>query len=1067
MSKYFTDTKLYVVILFCLLVPSTTFAQSTDGSRPNIILILCDDLGYSDVGFNRDSNFPAAYGAIPTPEMDQLANNGIILSAAHVAHPFCGPSRAALMTGRYPHNFGAQYNLPNSTETPYGVTTSETFFSNVLQDDGYHTGAIGKWHLGHASGFAPNQRGFDEFLGFLGGGHNYFESAYEDNFYNKLGSANPITNEYQVPLNRNENYVGRDEYAEDDYLTDIFSDEAVSFITNNAPNSEPYFLYLAYNAPHTPLDIPAADLAQFKLDNPNFESDIQNSPDIINAKLKDGQTREERTTELVASRLNYAAMVSKVDQGIGRIKTAITNSGEANNTLIIFLSDNGGKLREAGATNYPLTQGKGSVDEGGHRVPMFVYWPDKITTPGKYDHLVSSLDLYPTFLNLAGATLPANKKLDGLPFMDQLIAGSDARNSKPLFVLRPQFGFNNVSIKSGKWKIIKKSSGDWQLFDMEIDIAETTNVRSTEPNGKQIVTDLVAKGVEWAKEFKDVKPQWYDTETNLHIPLWEDGRLPVYNITFGSDELVLEIDPTKIKIEATEDAVEGAKNGAFKVSLPDGVLATEDIDIVYAISASGTSDASDYTALSGSITILTGENSALISVIPTEDGSDEGSETLILNLVSSSSLTIDTTSAEITISDLTISVEGTTNAIEGNTNGIFTVGLPNGVLASQDITVTYSVSGTTDVTDYTSLSGTVTILTGENNAEINVIATDDGNIEVTETLIITLSTTSLGTLNTSPAEILINDGLGSQTVLVAGDLAFVGYNSSSSTITEHDFSFMLLKDIAATTTITFCDRGWKGNGGWLTKTDGSPYTIDDTVTWTADADYPVGTIIRINQSKAYVDNVEIGTDAVTQSLGTEFMSFNAGGDVLYAYQGVEPVDESNVNQFIAVLGMNGALCVGGGNTAGCKPSNLTLGVHGLEINPELNNAVYKGILTGTASELRALINNAANWESSDDTLYSLFSYIAGGAVGSAGTLSIEDLELNELIKIYPNPTQNNITIHIANSLTIKKVTLHSTTGKVLKVTNINTINLYNLPLGVYFLTIETSEGSVTKKIIKI
>ena len=227
----------------CLLNASHAFTQ-TQGSRPNIIVILADDLGYADVGFNREAGFPDDLGVVPTPNIDLLANDGIICKNAHVAHPFCGPSRVGLLTGMYPHRIGAQYNLPNDIASTMGVPTNETYFPKLLQDTGYKTAAFGKWHLGFSEGsYQPLDRGFDYFFGFLGGGKGYFENGYEDNFYNRLGGSNPVTNEYQDPLWRNRGYVDRNEFSnavDEDYLTDILTDDAINYLSSNASSTEPF-----------------------------------------------------------------------------------------------------------------------------------------------------------------------------------------------------------------------------------------------------------------------------------------------------------------------------------------------------------------------------------------------------------------------------------------------------------------------------------------------------------------------------------------------------------------------------------------------------------------------------------------------------------------------------------------------------------------------------------------------------------------------------------------------------------------------------------------------------------
>ncbi|WP_139958210.1 sulfatase-like hydrolase/transferase [Flavicella sediminum] len=964
------------IVFFTLLISAVTFGQSTTNTRPNIILIVADDLGYGDVGFNRATNaeaFPADRGIIPTPQLDVLANSGIICKNAHVAHPFCGPSRAALLTGMYPHRIGAQYNLPNDITSELGIPTSETYFPKVLQNNNYNTAAFGKWHLGFKEGaFQPLDRGFDYFFGFLGGGKGYFENGYEDNFYNRLNGSNPVTNEYQDPLQRNRSYVDRNEFSnavDEDYLTDILTDDAITYMNANSGDSDPFFMYLSYNAPHTPLEAPSDEIAAFKAANPDFENLVRNSTYLTEANQVTKWPEEEQAAkieEFVADRITYATMVTNLDTNIGRLVAELKKDMLVyNNTVIIFISDNGGYTYSKGAVNFPLDALKGSVLEGGHRVPMFVHWPNKITSPAIYNKQISALDIYPTLIDLAGGSVPTGKTIDGKNFMDDLIVGQGIRpDGEPIYVMRPQNGFHNAAVISYPWKIVKTATnGSWRLYNIVTDPGESTDVSGTETNAETIIQDLLDQAVVVVKDFKDEKPAWFDNDGDgsghAHSGFWNDGTLPAYDQLFGSAQLQLE--------------------------------------------------------------------SALSEVF----------------------------------------VEGTTNGIEALSNGLFTVRLPEGAVASENIVVQFSVSGSAiEGVDYENLSGAVTILEGNNSVSIPIVVLEDALEEGVETIEITLSSTSLGSVNTTAAQITITDeASGTPTILTAGDIAFVGYNSSEGAA-EHDFAFMLLKDISPNTSISFCDRGWKAPGGWLVSGSGSAFSVDDTVTWTADRSYSSGTIIRINQSKAYVGTSEIGTDAVTQDQGSGYMNFNANGDVLYAYQGSEPADEADVSKFIAVLGMNGQLCVGGGNTAGCKPSNLTLGINAIEIDPELNNAVYKGKIVGGLSQLRAAIHNPANWDTSDTTVYELHSYSSGGSIGVSGNLAVASFSLEKSSSVFPNPAKNKIYVRLKKGVEIKEVRLLNFSSAVLKKTNQSSLDISEFPAGMYFLVIETNSGQVVKKVIK-
>lgn len=561
MKKVYLKTLSLIVFLITF---SLKNEAQTQGSRPNMIVILADDLGYGDVGFNRGTDFPEGLGIIPTPNIDLLANNGVICTNAHVAHPFCGPSRAAILTGMYPHRIGAQYNLPNDITSPLGIPTNETFFSTLIDDTNYNTAAFGKWHVGFEEGkYQPLDRGFDYFFGFLGGGKEYFENSYERNFYNTNTTPwtpkGTVTNEYKDPIQRNRSYIDYNEFSNEpneDYLTDIITDDAINYISTNAAKPDPFFMYLAYNAPHTPLEAPDYEIAQFKTDNPDFEDLVRNSTYLTESqpveKLSDPAEKEALIEKFVEARIVYATMVANLDRNIGRLVDELRSKNALDNTVIVFFSDNGGYRWSKGAVNYPLASQKGSVDDGGHKVPFFVHWPDQITTPKTYEYKISALDIYPTLVNLAGGTIPSNKIIDGKDFMDAMLATPNQNirpNGESIYVIRPQNGFHNGSIMSYPYKIVKKggsTNATWKLFNTENDPGETTNIRGSEPNGEQIVQDLLDQAIEWVKDFKDVKPAWFDHERNgghPHRDLWFGTEaLPGYDRLLESPEVALGVD---------------------------------------------------------------------------------------------------------------------------------------------------------------------------------------------------------------------------------------------------------------------------------------------------------------------------------------------------------------------------------------------------------------------------------------------------------------------------------------------------------------------------------------------
>ncbi|EWH10250.1 sulfatase [Catenovulum agarivorans DS-2] len=474
------------ILITCLmfLLLSSKAWSAVNAKQPNILLILTDDQGYADVSFNGSQD-------IRTPNLDKLANAGTTFSSAYVVHPFCGPSRAGLLTGRYPHMFGSQFNLPRQKQAGgLGVPVEETYISSVLQQAGYYTGIVGKWHLGETAKYHPNNRGFDDFWGFLYGGHDYFPKEYERKYqaFKERGLDYAIP-QYLVPLEHN----GKEVRAKE-YLTDELSKQAQRFIKSANDKQEPFFLYLAYNAPHTPLQAKEEDMAQF--------------PNIKDKKRK-----------------TYAGMVWAVDRGVGQIVETLKETGQYENTLIVFLSDNGGKTSQGG-NNYPLKEGKGSTHEGGYRTPMFMHWPEQVKPGHKYRHPVSALDLYPTFANLAGAKIPAQKKLDGKDLWPALKSNQSVRPGEPIYVMRHRLGYSDVGVRIDNFKALRINNGPWQLFDVENDPAEERDLANKYPD---LLLELVANMEAWS--VGHAQPKWFH---NLDTAVeWRTHFMPRFNETFN------------------------------------------------------------------------------------------------------------------------------------------------------------------------------------------------------------------------------------------------------------------------------------------------------------------------------------------------------------------------------------------------------------------------------------------------------------------------------------------------------------------------------------------------------
>jgi arylsulfatase A-like enzyme len=397
-------------------------------SRPNIIIILTDDQGYGDVGFNGCKD-------IPTPNIDRIAKNGVIFKQAYVSYAVCAPSRAGLLTGRYQDRFGFSRNpLYKPRDPEIGLSVNEQTMAEYLQSENYNTMAIGKWHLGAHEKFRPNNRGFKEFFGFIGGGHRYFPSDY---IIESQDSANNEEQSYKTKLVRNKTVV-----EETEYLTDALSREAVQFVERN--KQQPFFLYLAYNAPHAPLQASEKYLQRFQ--------------HISNPKRK-----------------TYAAMVSAVDDGVGLLLNKLQELNLTENTIVFFLSDNGGPENDNASDNGPLRGAKGSFYEGGIRVPFAMQWPGKIKAGTVYEKPVISLDIFGTVAaNIQGVNKPKNQ-LDGvdiLPFLN-----STKKEAPHNYLFWRQYDQKNYAVvdQSGMKEFILKDSAQF-IYNLRNDLSEQVNV---------------------------------------------------------------------------------------------------------------------------------------------------------------------------------------------------------------------------------------------------------------------------------------------------------------------------------------------------------------------------------------------------------------------------------------------------------------------------------------------------------------------------------------------------------------------------------------------------------------
>ena len=424
--------KISLLAAAAIALPFCGNAEAT--RRPNVIVIVADDLGYADVGFNGCKD-------IPTPHIDSLAKNGIRCSNGYVSHSFCSPTRAGLLTGRYQQRFGHENNptfLPDDIKV--GLPVDQILLPQILKDAGYVTGAIGKWHLGAHPVFHPNARGFTEYFGFLGGGHVYIPG--------QKGSG-----EYTAPVLRDNEPVEVTEY-----MTDVLSHEAAAFVTRH--KAAPFFLYVAYNAVHTPLQASEKYLSRF-------------------AGIEDPRRR------------TYAAMTSAMDDGIGEVLDAVRGAGIEKDTMIWFFSDNGGPPENVAPTNNaPLRGNKGQVLEGGIRVPFVVQWRGKIPEGIVYDQSVSSLDVFATSAALAGAMVPADRKIDSVNLLPHL--RGEVKTAPHEWLHWRTGGGASWAVRKGQYKLLKLTEGEAQLFDLQSDIGEGENLFEALPD----VVAVLRKGHE-------------------------------------------------------------------------------------------------------------------------------------------------------------------------------------------------------------------------------------------------------------------------------------------------------------------------------------------------------------------------------------------------------------------------------------------------------------------------------------------------------------------------------------------------------------------------------------------
>ena len=462
--------------IFPLLWLVAPAAFAADSARPNVIFIVADDLGYGELG---------SYGGkeIPTPHIDGLAQAGVRFTQGYVTASFCAPSRAALLTGRYQARFGFENNAIGAANSDprIGLPVTERTIADHLRAAGYATGLVGKWHQGGTAPFHPLRRGFDEFFGFLHEGHYYVPhpGAGVTTWLRRValpdgGKGRWVSPEGRVvwtthmgnkePDYNADNPILRDSQPvnETDNLTTAFTREACDFIRRH--QSQPFFLYLAYNAVHSPLQGADRSMEKFR-----HIADIH--------------------------RRIFAAMLSDLDEGVGKVLAALRETGRERDTLVVFLSDNGGATRELTSSNAPLRGEKGQVYEGGLRVPFILRWPARLPAGRVVDTPVISLDLTATALAAAQATVDASAQ-DGVNLMPLLTGGAASAATDPrTFYWRAG---PRAAMRHGDWKIVREGgrpqARTWQLFNLAQDISEQTDLGAQQP---ERMAGLIAQWEQW------------------------------------------------------------------------------------------------------------------------------------------------------------------------------------------------------------------------------------------------------------------------------------------------------------------------------------------------------------------------------------------------------------------------------------------------------------------------------------------------------------------------------------------------------------------------------------------
>ena len=438
---------MYKFAFTLLLISILSVVDAQD--KPNIIFLFADDAGYADFGFQGSKT-------MKTPHLDELARQSIKFNQAYVSDPTCGPSRAGIMTGQYQQRFGyEENNVPaymseNSAldGIEMGLPVDQKTMGEYLKEQGYTTAFYGKWHLGGADRYHPTKRGFDEFYGFRGGARDYFPYK---------ATPREVQNKLEKGFGNFQEHEG--------YLTDVLAEEAINFMERS--QNKPFFVFLSFNAVHTPMDAKEEDLGQF----PNLKGNRQ----------------------------KVAAMTLGLDRACGKVLAKLKELGLDENTIIVFTNDNGGPTDKNASSNYPLSGTKSNHLEGGIRVPFLMKWPKIIKETKTYDNPISTLDILPTFFAAAGGDLNKVTNIDGVDLLPYVLGKNAERPHMNLFWKKQA----RAAVRHGDWKLIRFPDRPAELYNIIDDERELNNLAEIYPEKVKKLYKLI---FQWESTLE--RPRW-------------------------------------------------------------------------------------------------------------------------------------------------------------------------------------------------------------------------------------------------------------------------------------------------------------------------------------------------------------------------------------------------------------------------------------------------------------------------------------------------------------------------------------------------------------------------------